>query len=241
MKKYLDLIENIKMNPCSDNAVEEITRCLKDIKEIEAFLFYNIRCVKKEKRDLVLNEAFNKIAEKKVKGGEWVEKEIELFYPMLSNVDNDLIRYGETIFDYTEKADFVEILENGLKLYLERARKGKAYVAIFWVVDGVLYLHREALVRRELIAEGIEVADCSYSHFCKWEFHQILHPVDDFATYPRGRIMYDVRRREHIIYADECVKMEEIKKIVELCYIKKYVIMRDDHYRCDNCMKGEEI
>lgn len=234
MKKYLELIEKIEKRREGDT-IEEIRKTLKIVKEIESYLVFVIRNEKPQERDKVLIKVFDKIAEL-----ENEEKKIQFFLPMLSCIDNELIKFDKRIFDYNERTLLAGFIENRLEGYIDYEKKvGVALVGIFWVIDGKLYLHREEIIKREQKEKGVVLADSSLSHFKEWELHQKEYPYDDFATYPRGRVIYDVNRKDHIIYTDRCVKMSEINKIVERCYINKYVIAYDEHYRCDNCLEEE--
>ncbi len=241
MEKYLKLIEEMKLDKNPKDVVLEITEYLKKVKKIENYLVEVIRREEKEKREFILNKIFDKITEKREKKSINIEKEIAYFFPMLTNIDNELMKFGQRIFDYEENAKFVSLLEDKLEPYMKYAQIGVAAIGIFWVIGNEILLHREWLSKREEKEKGKEVVDSRTLHIYEWEIHERDYPLDDFATYPRGRIMYDVRRNEHIIYADKCIKMEQIAKIVELCYIRKYVVAYDEHYRCDKCMEGEEI
>lgn len=234
MEKYLELIEKIEKRREGDT-IEEIRKTLKIVKEIESYLVFVIRNEKPQERDKVLIKVFDKIAEL-----ENEEKKIQFFLPMLSCIDNELIKFDKRIFDYNERTLLAGFIENRLEGYIDYEKKvDVALVGIFWVIDGKLYLHREGIIKREQKEKGVVLVDSSLSHFKEWELHQKEYPYDDFATYPRGRVIYDVNRKDHIIYTDRCVKMSEINKIVERCYINKYVIAYDEHYRCDNCLEEE--
>ncbi|MBO5313574.1 MAG: hypothetical protein J6B29_06365 [Clostridia bacterium] len=241
MEKYLKLIEEMTLDANPDDAILEITKYLKKVKEIENYLVIVIRKENKKKRDFILNKIFDKITEKWEKKSINTEKEIASFLPMLTIIDNELIKFGQRIFGYRENAKFVLLLESKLEPYMKRANAGMAVVGIFWVINNEFLLHREMCIRREEREKGSEMVDSRFSHIKQWEMHEKDYPLADFATYPRGRILYDARRNDYIIYADKCIEMEQIAKIAELCNIKKYVVAHDEHYRCDKCMQGEEI
>ncbi len=241
MEKYLKLIEEMKLDTNPEDVVLEITKYLKKVKEIENYLVMAVRKEDKKRRDFILNKIFDKITEKWERKSISVEKEIAYFLPMLTNIDNELIKFGQRVFDYEENAKFVSLLENKLESYMEHTNVGMTAVGIFWVINDEILLHREMLSKREEKEKGKEMVDSRFSHLNEWEMHEKDYPLVDFATYPRGRILYDARRNEHIIYADKCIKMEQIAQIAELCNIRKYVVAYDEHYRCDKCMEGEEI
>lgn len=217
MKRIKELMEQMKY---SFGIKEKLIKA----KEIEKRLLCYVRCGS-EDGESVLRRTLETLVE-------MVEQksiDAKYIFPMLSRLDNELLRYDKTVFDYMEGS----VLVDKFKTYLDS--RERIYVGIFWVVNKKLYLHREEISKRN-DGELLDCEDCSFSHICKWEFHKKAHPVDDFATYPRGRIMY-LKTGEHIIYADECVEKAEIERIIKLCNIKKYIIVRDEHYRCDKCME----
>ena len=64
MEKYLKLIEEMTLDANPDDAILEITKYLKKVKEIENYLVIVIRKENKKKRDFILNKIFDKITEK---------------------------------------------------------------------------------------------------------------------------------------------------------------------------------
>ena len=111
-------------------------------------------------------------------------------------------------------------------------------VGIFWVIHKKIWYKIEQRSKNE--CNGTKI-DSSLGHYTEW-YKGILHlkyREDDFATYPRGRIIYDKEKNEHIIYADKCIKDEEILKIAKLFGAKKYRVEGDLHYACDVCFSLE--
>ena len=109
--------------------------------------------------------------------------------------------------------------------------------AIFWVIGKQikLFVHRRdassALSRQEEITDRI---DCPLSHYAMWDIFGNKYPDADFATYPRGRILYDVKADEHVIFADKRINDYTLDKIAKKIDAKKYRIERDEHYACDD-------
>lgn len=115
-------------------------------------------------------------------------------------------------------------------------------VGIFWVVRGKVYPYIEEretdkLNTREKLSEKI---DSDFEHFAVWgkEFAKKF-PDADFATFPRGRVMFDTKENRHIIYADKHITETQLETINEKFDTTSPVLCRDDHYRCNNCMKNE--
>ena len=120
----------------------------------------------------------------------------------------------------------------------------KVVVGIFWVIHGKIYAKWQEKDKEKGAAEKRTVLtgkiDSDYGHFEKWdETCAALYPYADFSTFPRGRVLYDVQKEEHILYADRCISTKKLGEIATLCEAKEYRVERDEHYRCDKCMKEE--
>lgn len=105
-------------------------------------------------------------------------------------------------------------------------------VGIFWVIyERIWHKKQEKEIRNGKI-------DSDFAHYLVWENSPLKekYKESDFATFPRGRVIYDSEKMEHIIYADGCISKERLLKIAELFCIEKYRIEGDLHYRCDNCL-----
>lgn len=82
------------------------------------------------------------------------------------------------------------------------------------------------------------IIDSDDGHFDVWDkLCGKSYTRADFATYPRGRVVYDIKNAEHIIYADECIIEKEIKDIAATFCAEKYRVERDEHYACDKCLQ----
>lgn len=113
-------------------------------------------------------------------------------------------------------------------------------VGIFWVIDGNVYSYiqereTDILNAREKMSGKI---DSDFEHFSAWEKELAQNfPDADFATFPRGRVMFDTNQNRHVIYADRCITANEVSRIKELFQTTNAKVRRDEHYRCDKCMK----
>lgn len=119
-------------------------------------------------------------------------------------------------------------------------------VGIFWVIKGEIFAYtqsiEETLQKEQARVDMTGVVDSSFSHYKKWE--ETLsgkYPYADFATYPRGRVVFSLARREYIIYVDECITNGEIAKVVKKFDLDAYRIDYDEHYSCDNCIDKKDL
>lgn len=89
----------------------------------------------------------------------------------------------------------------------------------------------------------ISLIDSTLGHESVWEkFYANRYKESDFATHPRGRIMYDLKNSSHIIYADKCITASNILKLLKVFKIRNnaYRIEHDFHYMCDKCVASFE-
>lgn len=113
-------------------------------------------------------------------------------------------------------------------------------VGIFWAIGGKVYHYIEEretdkLNAREKLSRKI---DSDFKHFTAWDKGLAKKfPNADFAAYPRGRVMFDIKQNRHIIYADKCVTGEEIATVKALFQTINATVCRDEHYACDKCIK----
>ena len=204
------------------------------VNKIERYLLSAIREKRGAQRDEILRDSFDKIAKITELG---TKKETVLFLPMLASVENELLKFGYTISECIQSQDFFNLTDKLEQYACKITRKNKLAIGIYWIVEGTLFLHRQIIEK----VKNVKRVDSDFAHFKEWDLHEKDCGNADFATYPRGRIMFDVTENQHVIFADKCVTEEQIERIVKLCYIKKYKIEYDEHYRCDKCLDNGDI
>ena len=119
-------------------------------------------------------------------------------------------------------------------------------VGIFWCIYGAVYSQKqEKAIEQEknsVRTQFTGIIDSDYGHFEAWDkLCGKGYPRADFATYPRGRVVYDLKKGEHILYADECVTENEIKEIAGIFKADEYRVCRDEHYACDKCVRKKRL
>ncbi len=117
------------------------------------------------------------------------------------------------------------------------------YVGIFWAIpneidEGSVLEFKKGYYTNE--ADGRGFINYPYSHFKVWD-DEVKSLGDDCCKYPRGRVLYDVNRDRHRIFADECVSQEAIDEIAELFDIENYELCRDEHYVCASCSSRKKV
>lgn len=112
--------------------------------------------------------------------------------------------------------------------------------AIFWVIDDKKIIHALWLPKSAYNNKKGRI-NCELSHYNFWRRYVKDYPEADFATYPRGRIMYDLESDENVIFYDECITGEQLKELLDLLQIKRFHIEYDEHYSCDKCVGKKNI
>ncbi len=119
----------------------------------------------------------------------------------------------------------------------------KEKIGIFWVIGGEVYAYTEEIsVENNAYTRMTGIIDSRYAHFDVWDKDmENKFPGADFATYPRGRVVYDIREKVAILYVDECITNGEIAKICAKFALKNPKIAYDEHYTCDQCIMDKEL
>ena len=110
----------------------------------------------------------------------------------------------------------------------------KINTGIFWFVDGEMVWD----FSQEKIG-GNRFVDYPKSHFAMWDYlRNGRFEGSDFATYPRGRVLYDTETEKYKVYADRCITDDQIREVLELMEVGFVVWQRcfDEHYSCDKCI-----
>ncbi|HQC55291.1 MAG TPA: hypothetical protein PKX91_06185 [Clostridia bacterium] len=130
-------------------------------------------------------------------------------------------------------------------------------VGIFWQVNGeLIYKKQNVKVTGyivEYFSEGSEkftvqlggikettnAIDSTFSHDDVWALEYEKIYGKEYCYYPRGRILYKLDDKRHIIYVDNCTTANNVQKLVKIFDIEdgKYIIDRDSHYLCFVCKK----
>ena len=127
------------------------------------------------------------------------------------------------------------------RLLVEEFYSKEICTAIFWVVNGRKIIFPIWYPKAAFLEEKTGRLDCILSHYDFWRRCENEYPNSDFATFPRGRIMFDLDKKENVIFYDKCITKEQLNEILDLLQIKKYRVEYDEHYSCDNCVDKKEL
>ena len=108
---------------------------------------------------------------------------------------------------------------------------------IFWVVQGEITTDKYIYEREN---EEKDFMDYPFSHFDKWDdLSKDRFPYADFATFPRGRLLYFVKEKRYYLYLDPCITQAQTDRLLSVFGLEKEQvrIAYDEHYRCDKKKK----
>lgn len=159
------------------------------------------------------------------------QSKVVYYFDILQNLEKSFLKEGRSCLD---------IIDYQLASKLKQEIKNKTIcTAIFWYVKGVLQIYPVWYFRKGNHTTFVtDIIDCPLEHFKVWELNN-SGLYDDFATFPRGRILYDVIKKENVIYSDKCISQRTIKKIVKLLQIEQFRQEKDEHYSCDKCINNK--
>lgn len=159
------------------------------------------------------------------------ESKVIYYFDILQNLEKSFLKEGRSCLD---------IIDYQLASQLKQEIWNKTIcTAIFWEVKGELKIYPVWYLKKgnPTVFETNKI-DCPLEHFKVWELNN-SGLYYDFATFPRGRILYDVIKKENIIYSDKCISQKTIKKIVKLLQIEQFRQEKDEHYSCDKCINNK--
>ena len=114
-------------------------------------------------------------------------------------------------------------------------------VGIFWAVEGKIYAYAEDRQTAQFSGQEnlSQIIDSHFSHFRMWDNElSKKFPRADFATYPRGMVLFDMKGGRHIIHADKCITKAQLNEVTSIFNAIDPIICADEHYRCDVCLKS---
>lgn len=112
------------------------------------------------------------------------------------------------------------------------------------IVTGIFWFVRDEMIADKYVYEAVtadrDFMDYPSSHFDMWEkLSKSRFPDADFATFPRGRLLYFVKEGRYCLYLDPCITECQTERLLSSYGLEKneVCIARDEHYRCDRCLK----
>ena len=109
----------------------------------------------------------------------------------------------------------------------------KRFVGPFFYIDGGIVALKISLEEGERIGDFINHPKSHFDFFNEIK----MDSLDDYGHYPRGRVIYNAKNNQFIIYMDKRIihKKEVINELLKIYNLdKNFVIKGDKHYTCDN-------
>lgn len=109
---------------------------------------------------------------------------------------------------------------------------------IFWFVCGEMIADRYDYDIQDFAQK--DFIDYPYSHFDMWDkLSKNRWTYADFATFPRGRLLYCVKEGRYYLYLDRCITEQQTDLLLSFYNLGKdeVYIARDEHYSCDKCCR----
>ena len=120
--------------------------------------------------------------------------------------------------------------------------EGVPQVGIIYVVKNHIFIDSTPVDSSLLfINKGKDFINHENDHFRYWNsILSIDHALKnfDYADFPRGRVIYNVKLKKFLLYLDKCIMSKKliINKIISLMNLPiSTKISTDEHYQCSKC------
>lgn len=116
-------------------------------------------------------------------------------------------------------------------------------VGIFWLADGKLIFDATPVSSAEVYGDCLGHAKSHLEYWTGLQRAGIIPADFEYEDLPRGRIVFNMRSRQYIVYADKCIleKLNIVRKILHDFGLHEdgTVLSSDEHYRCRVCLYGK--
>lgn len=103
------------------------------------------------------------------------------------------------------------------------------FVGLFFYVEGELLLHSVPLEDADPYGIFLNYPE---SHDQVWQREYSGRYYGDFATYPRGRIIYRKTDQTFLVYHDPTIPTKVLQELCAQLGDGRYEYQCDEHYRC---------
>jgi len=116
-------------------------------------------------------------------------------------------------------------------------------VGIFWLANGKLIFDATPISGAEAYGECMGHAKSHVEYWSELQRSGNVSANTEYEDPPRGRVVFNVRTRKYIVYADKCIrkKPKVVRKILRDFALPEdgTGLTGDEHYRCRVCLYGE--
>ena len=108
-------------------------------------------------------------------------------------------------------------------------------VGLFFVVNGEMLLHTCSIVKGEKSGVFVNYPE---SHYDVWEReYSRKYGGIDFDYFPRGRIVFNRKTGEYLLYHDSCIAAEA-ESLRGRYPERTCTLTLDEHYQCHRCNRN---
>lgn len=132
---------------------------------------------------------------------------------------------------------------NRSKKQEKKKAKPEGRVGIFWWFDGKLIVHSTPLSEAESYGDSLTEATGHVDYWSALQERGAVPREVEYEEPPRGRVRYDRKAQEFVIYADRCILRERgvVQQILTALHLPKTTKCETDyHYRCSRCLYGSD-
>lgn len=112
-------------------------------------------------------------------------------------------------------------------------------VGIFWLYDGRLIIDSTPLSKAELYGDALTYALGHIDHWAVLQERGAVPIEVEYDEPPRGRVGYDTRRKEFLMFADRCIieNAAAVKTIIARLHLPEDTEpLTDLQYSCPVCL-----
>jgi hypothetical protein len=125
----------------------------------------------------------------------------------------------------------------------ESGRMPQRYVGIFWRLHGKLLTDSTRLSEAETHLHFKIHSGDHISVWAKFQRNGIVPSEMEYEEAPRGRVMFDTKKRQFTMLADRCILRDKgvLRKIMSVMSLpsKNTDKGTDSHYRCFACLRAQ--
>jgi hypothetical protein len=116
-------------------------------------------------------------------------------------------------------------------------------VGIFWIYGGKIIMDSTSLSEAEPYGDSLGHATGHIDHWTALQQRGAIPIHVEYEQPPRGRVGYDTKKKEFFMLADACIIIDAgaVQSIIATFHLPKDTKpMPDSHYRCAQCLIGNE-
>lgn len=123
---------------------------------------------------------------------------------------------------------------------MKKSRTPEPCVGIFWLFNGELFIDSTPLSKAEPFGSALGHPTGHIDYWTRLQHTGTVPAEVEYEEPPRGRVVFDGREQQFILYADKCIlsRRDVVGQIMDAMHLPpgKTTEGRDEHYRCFECL-----